>query len=959
MHSWLSKPIVGNSDQSYRSLSSNKESPVSYGHFLNSDSSKAHDSYQANRQDTEGEEFFNPNHYFTPGWKADALFSKPANNIKKLQEDLWNDAKLKVRGSHCFNQKVKLHIHREFTNSKIFDYQKTACLGDFTTFWHEFSNTRSEYRHILDQFIDLYSFKIATVYVFKLRFLISLARELDFKFTPNQIINPSSFLIKFFKKGSSSEVNCEALGSNQYSWYRPSAELAVTLERKSMGFEHLSISQLMRLFSYKGSQQERESNEAQEEGFSHALSHKDFGTFVNQLLIFLPLWVNNEHFKYPQREITKRNIDVINTKFTGDGLEAMVHSHWLAQENNLHIKWSELLCADFTSPHVSETTYIQVCQELHFMTFLVKFAREQKYPIKETLVAVMKEKYAKSQSSQSKQHSLFDDQKMVNDLAYDRIVLNLTKLPKKNPHHYLISQIQAQESSLSNDANILILTNQKLFVPSQSQKVELLLEKFKVKGVFDLEKLTGKGEIPHYIYILKKRTARDVRCYPEGVSVSHASQEPCLTFKATGVLEHFSMFQSISKELFSFFNTKSISTTSIYHKNINDFISLQYHQDSIIQGKLLSSQNENDHITHPNFFKNLAKNCSPLQHFYQIEDLSHYDQKNEARNFLGQSSTQDDPFQSVFIVHVKESGLASVEIAPWSTYHAKREQYGNVYYHYFGGVPKKQGINTNLLREYLNGLLGSQIVQLSLNGYHTKIKGRLQSLLIPSFLANETGHYDRFFKELSLMMASKEQILVMSPDDYLSRLESDLARLDMVKGKPWPYLSSLVHFKHVLQSTIADSQNQKSTSNYHFSNPYTLAPIAKLKTYPLHPNDEIFLDFNIENKQQLKLAYSNSTITLNNDESQKDKSSALKLYSDSHLLLTLYAEPHLLQFINFILDRAIGMEIGDVIKNIEVPSSSELKSIIDQHHKLVEMYQNTLDDVEKLISHSFKAQITS
>ena len=88
---------------------------------------------------------------------------------------------------------------------------------------------------------------------------------------------------------------------------------------------------------------------------------------------------------------------------------------------------------------------------------------------------------------------------------YNRVLLNITDLPKKNPHHYLIQKIFSENETLKRSGYLFVSTNQNLFVPSQSERVEQLLETLKLEAIFNFEGIKGKGEVPNFIYIFFRK----------------------------------------------------------------------------------------------------------------------------------------------------------------------------------------------------------------------------------------------------------------------------------------------------------------------------------------------------------------------------------------------------------------------------------------------------------------------
>ena len=79
------------------------------------------------------------------------------------------------------------------------------------------------------------------------------------------------------------------------------------------------------------------------------------------------------------------------------------------------------------------------------------------------------------------QISIFNIKMEQEPKLYDRIVLSLCQTPKKNPHHLLVTKILKEGESLSNNGYLYVFSNQKLFVPSHSERVEGLLKKIRIQ----------------------------------------------------------------------------------------------------------------------------------------------------------------------------------------------------------------------------------------------------------------------------------------------------------------------------------------------------------------------------------------------------------------------------------------------------------------------------------------------
>ncbi len=224
----------------------------------------------------------------------------------------------------------------------------------------------------------------------------------------------------------------------------------------------------------------------------------------------------------------------------------MALSHWLAQESNIKIsQWSNLICPEFEGAEFIDGQFLKICQELQFLSFLTRVAAEHKYEIIPFICKIMREKYKHSPDDGIGQASFFNLAELpTSDTLYNRIVLNLTELPKTNPHHYLIQQIMGQKSMMKKDAIVYVFTNQKLFVPSHSDRVDQLLKEFKVEASISMEELKGKGEIAHFCYILTRKL-NEPALNKHLFNSNRKTKESCLSFEFKGNLTRFNKFNQL------------------------------------------------------------------------------------------------------------------------------------------------------------------------------------------------------------------------------------------------------------------------------------------------------------------------------------------------------------------------------------------------------------------------------
>jgi len=912
---------------------------------------------------------FKPDRYLVPGWSGNSLFSKQAVGIKKLQEELWRDALAKFRAVENMPKTLMKAIHSEFLSfvktkkdkghieKDQLEIIEHLCAQEFSKLWQEINLKDAPSHQILSEFVDLYCFRVATIFLFKLKFLVTYSQAEEFSFSAAHVSNPTFFVNALFKKGSSHEINCESLKSNQYSWYRPSPGLSEKLSLSTMDFKNVSVTQMMKLSSYRNMSAGNSMMSFEDRSYSHALSHQSFGQFLNQLLLFFPVWRESEKFIYPNNKYLNKP-KIYNTKFAGDHIESLALGHWLAQEKNMDLSWSEILCPDFPCQSGSSETFLSVCQELQFLSFLVHYSQGKSLRARDLILEITKEKYKRSSGSENGQISLFSNREAPSQLVYDRVVLNIGKLPKKNPHHFLLTQIQAQKKGLCSNGQLVVLTNQKLFVPSQSKKVEALLKDFKVEGFFNFEKVIGRGEVSNYIYILKKRDPfhKNKNLFnidPKTlVDQQHSGQESCKTFRLSGELSLFSRFDVFVEELLSFFKTKSSFSTSVFQKSLSFDLSFDFHQDAIIEGKLLSSlSNESESITHPQFFKNLTKNCLPFERFFSIEELGIAKSKHLASNLLGISQASSPAYASILIVDLRDPMRAQIEICTPESYLAKREEYGHAYFQYYGLNAKVNFINLNLLREYLDSQLGQQVTQICLAGGSSKMKGKLKSLLIPNFFNEGKNLAEIDLEKYFFLKLTQESIFETHPSKLNTEFQSELEALESVEStNPWLYLSLLSHAKIQLKSAL-EQLNAGRSREYSFTNPLFIDDVVALQTFSIYPNDEVYTELLIEQKSDLEKPLEKKGL-----KSQKDNH-CLEVFNSDVCLLRFHGDLEALMFIDFILSQAVGHSILDILQSLKIPRAAELKSVFSKFNLIEETLSSLFESINAKIKSSLSKEI--
>lgn len=914
---------------------------------------------------------FSPSLFFTPGWTGEGLISKRALSIKKTLHLLWNDAKRQFVSHDHFNKTLKLSIYNQFLSFLQTKGKDGLEISTYSLLWEHIQDPNSPFKQDIQEFIDIYTFRCAAIFLFKLKFIIKLCRAIGFPLHDNSIISPNSLLAKIFRKGSSTDLNCEALQSNQYSWYRPTGESISKLSEIKEYINEISIIEMMKICTYRNSMDSL-SGEWGEGRFSHSLSHKTFGLFLNDLILQFPKWLTAGEEK--TSPISRKNsLRPINVKYMGDHLFSLSQSHWLAQESNLNSNWNSVICPDFFNQEFQNGHFLRICHELQYLSFLVSMAVIRSEDPCLFICKIIHSKISKSKDNELGQFSLFSHSEVKGHLLYDRIVINFNELPKRNPHHSLLSHITEQVEHLTSTGLIYVFSNQNLFVPSQSEKIEQLLKVVKLEGHFNFQELFGKGEIPDFLYIFCKNSLTQNSAQQVGWSSPNpffdmtttgsdfgkSKKVPCLTFRLKGDLQQFSHFSLCQDEISTFLRHKS-PNIPVYQTELKNGLSLEFFQDAILDGKLVhSATNDTGLITYPNFFKRLTQSCVGLETFFVIESLSQGSetQSNEMTDhLLGVKIRQGDRFPFLLIANFSNPENVVLEIIRNDAYQAKVEKYGVAFYQYFGLLPKRSDININILRSYLNSDIGKQVIQISLNGGQSKFKAKLRSLLIPKFLCESIMIPESRLSQIKFLATNIESLLEVHPEKIESEFHSMIGMIqELAKEFPWHTLGLLSHFKSELQGSIEKLKGEskiKMGSAINYNNPLILNPLMKLKKHSLYPkNPDVYLDFKLTHRDQLQGVLTDRVF------GTQDGQDYLALFSDGVEIVRLFSGISLLKFLNFILNSANNVPISQILLGLKIPSLSELAPIIESFLKMEENLNKLIGQTKELINRIITRQI--
>jgi hypothetical protein len=740
---------------------------------------------------------------------------------------------------------------------------------------------------------------------------------------------------------------------NQYSWYRPSRDYIENLLKLKDAFKLITLTELIKLISTP-----QNDKIYSIKNYSHSLSHVTFGLLINNLLLKLPGKIRpHTKSKLTQSDKLCMIPKTISTHFKGNHLSSFALSHWLAQEISVkQSQWDNLLCPDFAGAEFVDGQFLKYCQELQFLSFLNRMAVIHHYEIIPFICNIMKEKYAPPAIGQFHQPSFLDMEGSASIPMYDRVILNLTDLPKTNPHHFLLQQIYGQRDLLKDESYLYVFTNQNLFVPSSSEKVDQLLKDFKLEALFNLENLKGKGEIAQFIYIFTPRIIERIKPM-RLLEVNRATKESCLSFEFKGNLVRFNKFNQFVEELVTFIKSKN---TPVYSEKIDEDLFFEFHQDAILEGKLVSNAQGKDkgQMAHPAFFKNLTKSCISLENFFQLESISHLDIYSEKKNItselLGLSIDPLKHYPLLLIVNQSDPLQTFLELTSTDSFRAKVEQYGTAFYYYFGLTPKHHSINLNIFREYFTSGIGHQIIQMQLVDGPLKLKSKLKSLLIPRFFAETHYIPEDIYKKLSILEWDPSKLNQQHPLNLKNQFQiASTAISDFSHKYPWHLLSLLSHFKLNLSSTHMHF-NTKKVEPHYFSNPLISEALVKLKTAAIYPkNQDVFIEINVKNPSELHLPLSSVHLLREDEEYQL----ILKFQETS--VVTFHTTALMNQFLKFILTNAVGMKISDILINLKVPSQVELEKVIEDFELINNTKEELIKTTENLILQILRNQIAA
>jgi hypothetical protein len=874
---------------------------------------------------------FNPMKHFIHGWHGDALNSKEVVSLKKVMQELEQKALQQFLKTDHFTKSFKQELYNEFLAYAHSTESHFSDLKCSQTFWSELKDNDSKYRSQLDLFLNIYIKRVITIYMLKMRFISYLTDHQAHNLSLKQILlNPNQLVNQLIRKGGTNHLHSKSFTANLFSWWRADeADWNLVLEMHR-SLNQLNISQIIKLISV----QNHLANENQNL-FSHSLSHKNFGLFLNSLLINFPIWSNSlqDQELLNQRYGKSDEFKIISCKYIGDYLESLSHAHWLAQDNNKYFKWDEILCCDFKGLDFEYGSFFELFNELQFMAFLAEISKMHSLPIVETISETINRHFANRKVLNNDQTNFLNDLQVDRTSTYDRLILNLCHFPKNNPNHFLISHIMEQLKSVKSDGFIYVLSDKKLFVPSLKDKVESLLKLAKLEAAIDLSEIKGKGEVPSFIYIFSKKTE---------IAQKQPLENQTYSLRLSGELDSFHFFHFFTDELNHFFQNHLGQSPAIYSKDFFSQFRIEFYRDAVIKGRLIrSTDKETNSITHPAYFRKLCENSCHFDHFFEIEPLDEKKLKKESIDFavLNWSMPNYD-FPYCAVLDRRNPEDIKVEIFPTVNLKAIQNNYGFAYCDYFGLRPKLTGLNINIFREFFQSNIGQQLIQLNFQGQNSKFKSMLNALLIPRFMLEATTMPDYVESGFQLLKTNHEELKEIAPSELIAEFQKAEVFLSGLTHKfPTHILSLLVQFKLSLEQALSDL-SLAGVGEINFKNPQIYMPLMECPQYHVYPNnEEVFIQLKYTKKEQLERTDHKIKLFLD----PRDKSLAfVEAYIEQDCVMQIHLALSSAKFLVFLLNNFPNVCLPQLISALKIPKAQDIDRVLT----VIEQYQYALTKIK-------------
>jgi len=876
---------------------------------------------------------FRPAHFLTPGWDGAALTCRLSARYVRLLDALGEDVRLRLCGQD-FNRSLKLGIYNEFLTFAQGRGLTDSTLGDPAGFWLA---VRDPARHTeeLRTFLDLFCARVAVITLFKLRFIRVLAQKMGIEAGPKAAHNPNHWLAQVFQPGTRRELKARVMESSVFSWYRPGDEMGPQMAAWLEDCGQLSITELVKHASPRVQGSENRV-------YSHALSHINFGLFLNSLLINLPLWVETWDPASALRFRTPEELEIISCKYDGDFLESLAHSHWLAQDNNKDMKWDQILCPDFKGPAFEAGPFLKMFNELQFLTFLSEMAALQGQDPVGFITKVMGGHFQNRKGLASGRSSGAFDTPFATS-TYDRSVLNLCQLPKNNPYHWMMAQIHAEEANLKPGGYLFVLAPKSLFAPSQKDRLSQLLDGLELKAVFEMEQLQGKGELGAWLYVFRRRHPSQPRL--------HDVRETLAWFRFTAEMHSFHDFAGITDSLRSFYLGHLSEVPAMWQQEWEGGFRAEFFQDALLDGHLIHAAHEDQsRITHPRFFKALMDNSVPFDSVFELRTIEPEAWSAPAGLNLGLRREG----ATFIVIDLRDPVRARAELLPAETFRAVYYERGAAQCHYFSVAPRGHGMDPNVLRQYFDSPVGQQLLGLaSGNGQH--LKAQLGKMLVPKWFLRGDFLPAELAPALELFDFAPEILTGAHPDELRERWRQfrGLSHV-LIPRYACDVLGALGRFTHTLGKLVESLQDPRQGASANFDNPLLQSALTALPVEALLPHHaDVYVEITGDATPTAAVLRGTQLRSMIDGDL---RTWHLELETDQGAPVRLHADEALLNFAQYVLKGALGVPVPHVLRALRLPAAAPLKRALEANLGQGRVLSELLTEARTFVDEQFRLQ---
>ena len=172
---------------------------------------------------------------------------------KKTHQGLVGDAQEQILGLPFENKRFETALFFEFLDfiqdPEYRDRPLASEILDGQNLWRHIAiGEKSPFAEDLASFIEAFCLKSVTLYLYKVKFILNLSEDLSIKLSASNLLNPNFFISRIFRQGSSTEIRCQALEKNHYSWFRPNSGFGEKILKLSRFLTSLSTTEMMKIF---------------------------------------------------------------------------------------------------------------------------------------------------------------------------------------------------------------------------------------------------------------------------------------------------------------------------------------------------------------------------------------------------------------------------------------------------------------------------------------------------------------------------------------------------------------------------------------------------------------------------------------------------------------------------------------------------------------------------------------